>query len=58
MIGFIGTSVTISPNYNQYSAIADLHTFQFTVTYAIGFWVFTSRLLVAELKQPHFDEIF
>jgi hypothetical protein len=25
MIGFIGTSVTISLNYNQQNAIADLH---------------------------------
>jgi hypothetical protein len=50
MVGFIGISVTISINYNQYSAIADLHNLQFTVTHAIGFSVFISRLLVMELK--------
>jgi hypothetical protein len=50
MIGFIGTSVTISLNYNQYNTIADLHTFQFTVTHALGYSLFTSRLLVTELK--------
>jgi hypothetical protein len=31
MIGFIGTSITISLNYNNYNAIAILHTLQFTV---------------------------
>jgi hypothetical protein len=45
MIGFIGTSVSISLNYNQYSAITDLHTFQFTVAHALGFSVSTSHLL-------------
>jgi hypothetical protein len=55
MIGYIGTSVTISLNYNQYSAIADCHNLQFTVTHALGFLVFTSRLLVTKLKQSHRD---
>jgi hypothetical protein len=55
MIGFIGTYVTISLNYNYYSAIADLHKLQFTVTQAIGFSVFITRLLVTELKQSHCD---
>jgi hypothetical protein len=50
MIGFIGTSVTVSLNYNQYSAIADLHTFQFTVAHAVGFSVSTSRLLATDLN--------
>jgi hypothetical protein len=36
MIGFIGTSVTMSLNYKPYSAIADLHTFQFTAAHALG----------------------
>jgi hypothetical protein len=40
MIGFIGTSVIISFNYNEYSAIADLHTFQFAVAHALGFFIF------------------
>jgi hypothetical protein len=50
MIKFIGTLVTRSLNYNQYSAIADLHNLQFTVTHVLGFSVFTSRLLVTELS--------
>jgi hypothetical protein len=50
MIGFIGTSVMISLNYNEYSAIADLHTLQFTVAHALGFFVFTSRLLATDLN--------
>jgi hypothetical protein len=50
MIGFVSTSVTISLNYNQYSAIADLHTFHFTVAHALGFSVFISRLLATDLN--------
>jgi hypothetical protein len=46
MIGFIGTSLIICLNYNEYSAIVDLHTLQLTVAHALGFSVFTSRLLV------------
>jgi hypothetical protein len=41
---------TISLNYNQYSAIADLHTFQFTVAHALGLSLSTSRLLVTDLN--------
>jgi hypothetical protein len=37
--------------YKQYSAIADLHNLQFTVTHALGFSVFTSRILVMELNS-------
>jgi hypothetical protein len=37
----------------QYSAIAILHTFQFTVTHALGFSVFTSRILATDLSQCH-----
>jgi hypothetical protein len=55
MIGFIGTSVIIPLNYIQYSAIADLHNLQFTVTHGLGFSALTSRLLVSELKQSHCD---
>jgi hypothetical protein len=36
-------------DYKQYSAIADLHTSQFTVTHALGFSVFTSRNLATDL---------
>jgi hypothetical protein len=50
MIGCIGTSVTISLNYNQYSAITDLLAFQFTVAYALRFSVLTSRLLATDLN--------
>jgi hypothetical protein len=50
MIRFMSTSVTISLHYNQYSAIADLPTFQFTVTHALGFSVSTSRLLATNLN--------
>jgi hypothetical protein len=50
MIGFICTSVTISLNYNQQSALADLHNFQFTVTHALGFSVSISRLLATGLN--------
>jgi deoxyribodipyrimidine photolyase len=44
------TSVTVYLNYNQYSAIADLHTIQFTVSHELGFSVFSSRLLAADLN--------
>jgi hypothetical protein len=50
MIGYIGTSITISLNYNQYSTNFDLHNLQFTVTQALGFSVFTSRLLAMDLN--------
>jgi hypothetical protein len=50
MIGFIGISVTVSLNYNQYSAIADVHNLQFTVTHALGFSIFTSCLLAMDLN--------
>jgi hypothetical protein len=35
-------------NYRQYSFIADLHTLQFIVTHALGFSVFTSRILATD----------
>jgi hypothetical protein len=50
MIGFISTLVTISLNHKQHSAIADLHTLVFTVAHALGFSVFTSRLLATDLN--------
>jgi hypothetical protein len=40
----------ITLNYSQYSTIADLHTFQFTVAHALGFSVFTSRILAMDLN--------
>jgi hypothetical protein len=50
MTGFISTSAAISLNYNQYSAITDLHNLQFTIAHALGFSVFTSRLLATDLN--------
>jgi hypothetical protein len=35
-------------NHTSYSVIADLHTLQFTVANALGFFVFTSRLLATD----------
>jgi hypothetical protein len=50
MIGFIDPSLyNLSLNWNPYSAVADLHTFQFTAAHALGFSVSTSRCLVADL---------
>jgi hypothetical protein len=37
----------------SHSATADLHTLQFTVTHALGFSVFTSRILATDLQQSH-----
>jgi hypothetical protein len=37
----------------KYSAIADLHTLQFTVEHTLGFSVFTIRLLATDLKEIH-----
>jgi hypothetical protein len=50
MIGFINTLRSQSVLNKQYSAIADLHNLQLTVTHALGFSLFTSRILVTELK--------
>jgi hypothetical protein len=51
MIGFISTSITLSLLITlKYSAIADLHNFHFTVAQALGFSVFTSRLLATDLN--------
>jgi hypothetical protein len=38
-------------SYRKYSSIADLHTLQLTVTHALGFSVFTSRILATDLSQ-------
>jgi hypothetical protein len=50
MIGFIGTSVTISLKYNKYTSISDLHTFQFTFAHELGFSVSISHLLAKHLN--------
>jgi hypothetical protein len=49
MIGVIDTSYTQLGTTGNYSAIAVPHTFQFTVTHALGFSVFTSRNLATDL---------
>jgi hypothetical protein len=54
MIGFIYTIYIYTfRDYRQYNAIAILHTFQFTVTNALGFSVLTSRILATDLSQSH-----
>jgi hypothetical protein len=54
MIGFIDTLYTVLGTTGNYSAIADLHTLQFTVTHALEFSVFTSRILATDLSVCHF----
>jgi hypothetical protein len=39
--------------YRQYSAIAILHTFKFTVPHALGFSVLTSHIPATDLSQYH-----
>jgi hypothetical protein len=54
MIGFINTLyIHTTQDYRQYSAITDLHTLQFTVTHALGFSAYTSRILAVEIQQSH-----
>jgi hypothetical protein len=54
MIGFIPPdNIHTVRDYRQYSAIAILHTLQFTVGHALGFSVFTSRILATDLSQSH-----
>jgi hypothetical protein len=57
MIGFISTSVTRSLNYTYYNTVADLHIFPFNVAYALGFSVFTSRLLAKYFNTETFSVI-
>jgi hypothetical protein len=40
-------------DYRKYSAIAIQHTFRFNVTHALGFSVFTSRILATDISQSH-----
>jgi hypothetical protein len=54
MIGFIAPyTFTQFGTTGHYSAIAILHTFQFTVTHALGFSIVTSRILATDLSQSH-----
>jgi hypothetical protein len=49
MIGFIDTLYTVIGTTSNYSAIADLHTLQFTVAFTVGFSAFTSRNSATDL---------
>jgi hypothetical protein len=40
-------------DYRQYSPAANLHTFQFIAAHALGFSIFSSRILATELQQYH-----
>jgi hypothetical protein len=42
-------------DYRHHSAVAILHTLLFTVTHALVFSVFTSRILATDLSQSHCD---
>jgi hypothetical protein len=54
MIGFISPSTfTQFGTTGSYSAVAFLHTFEFTVAHALGFSVVTSLILATYLSQPH-----
>jgi hypothetical protein len=55
MNGFIDTyTFTQFGTTGNYSAIAILHTLEFTVAHALGFSVFTSRILATDLSQSHY----
>jgi hypothetical protein len=49
MIGFIAPYAFTTRDYRQHSALGDLHTLMFTVIHALGFSVFTSRILATDL---------
>jgi hypothetical protein len=53
MTGFIDTLSTQLETTGNYCGIADLHTLQFTVVHALGFSVFTSRILATDLSQSY-----
>jgi hypothetical protein len=40
-------------DYRQYSVIANLRTLKFIVAHALGFSVFTSRILATDSSQSH-----
>jgi hypothetical protein len=49
MIGFIALyTFTQLGTTRNYGAVADLHTLRFTVTHALGYSVFTSRILATD----------
>jgi hypothetical protein len=62
MTGFINSLVTHTllitfKLHRRYSAIADLHTFQFTVAHTLGFSVSISRLLATDLHTETSTQI-
>jgi hypothetical protein len=50
MIAFISTSVTSSLNHTHCSGTGDIHSLQFTVTHALDFSAFNSRILATDLN--------
>jgi hypothetical protein len=53
MIGFIAPYTFTLETTSNYSAIADLHTLQFTIAHTLGLSVFTSHILATNLPQSH-----
>jgi hypothetical protein len=53
MIGFIDRLYTTLITTRNFSAIANLHTLQLTVTNTLGFSVFIRRILATDLWQSH-----
>jgi hypothetical protein len=51
MVRFIAPYTFTTRDCRQYSAIADLHYSQFTVTHALVFSVFTSRILATDFNS-------
>jgi hypothetical protein len=49
MIGFVDILVTQLGTTGSYSVVDDLHNLPFTVTRALGFPLFTSRILATDL---------
>jgi hypothetical protein len=50
MIGFIDTLYTKLGTTGNYSALADLHTFHFTFSHALGFLL--SRIVLGVFSEP------
>jgi hypothetical protein len=57
IIEFIDTLFTQLGTRGNYSAIADLHTLQFTVTHALRLSVFTSRILATDLSVSLYFQV-
>jgi hypothetical protein len=51
MIGFIDILHAPLRTTINYSTVADLHNLQFTVTYTLGFSVFTSHILATDFNS-------